>query len=79
MKKLASPQDEYIRTAMRLPPDLHKAVKEAARVAGHTMNAEIIARVAAAEEHASFKLLVRQSDELRRLMVEMLERIELLK
>ena len=36
-------------------------------------------RMAAAEEHASFKLLVRQSDELRRLMVEMLERIELLK
>lgn len=79
MKKLASPQDEYVRTALRLPPDLHEAVKAAAKGAGHTMNAEIIARIAAAEENASFKAVLKQNEELRRLMLEMLERIELLK
>ncbi len=79
MKKLASPQDEYVRTALRLPPGLHRQVKEAARQAGHTMNAEIIARLAAAEEHASFKLLVKQNAELKNLMREMLDAIELLK
>lgn len=79
MKKLASPQDEYVRTALRLPPDLHEKVKSAARAAGHTMNAEIIARVADAEEHASFKLVLKQNDELKKLMREMLDAIESLK
>lgn len=64
---------------MRLPPELHRQVKAAAKAAGHTMNAEILARVAAAEEQASFRLLVRQNEELRRLMLELMERIELLK
>lgn len=64
---------------MRLPPDLHRAVKAAAKEAGHTMNAEIIARVADAEDRIALKTLVKQNEELRRLMLEMLERIELLK
>lgn len=79
MPKNTNPQDDYIRTALRLPPELHRQVKAAAKAAGHTMNAEILARVAAAEDRASFRLLVKQNDELRRMMREMLERIELLK
>ncbi|MDB5937486.1 MAG: Arc-like binding protein [Massilia sp.] len=79
MKKLATSQDEYIRTAIRLPPDLHASVRVAAKAAGRTMNAELIYRVSSAEEVASFKQLVRQNDELRAMMREMLDQIELLK
>lgn len=76
MKRLASPQDEYVRTALRLPPDLHSAVKGAAKAAGHTMNAEIIARIAAAEENASFKTVVKQNEELKRLLLQLIESVE---
>jgi hypothetical protein len=38
-------QDDYIRTALRVPPDLHKALHEAADAAGHSFNAEIIGRL----------------------------------
>lgn len=64
---------------MRLPPELHRAVKVAAKEAGRTMNAEIIARVANAEDQVALQTLVKQNEELRRLMLELLERIELLK
>lgn len=79
MSKLATSQDDYIRTAMRLPRALHAEVRKAASEAGHTMNAEIIARVAAASEVASFKVVMRQNEELKLLMREMLDRIELMK
>ena len=38
-------QDDYVRTALRVPPDLHKALHEAADAAGHSFNAEIIGRL----------------------------------
>ena len=43
-------QDEYVRTALRLPPDLHNKVHQAADAAGRSFNAEIIARLAASFE-----------------------------
>lgn len=44
-------QDDFIRTALRVPPDLHKAIHEAASSANRTFNAEIVARL-----QASFNL-----------------------
>lgn len=38
-------QDDYIRTALRLPRDLHADVQAAAEKAGRSMNAEIIDRL----------------------------------
>lgn len=38
-------QDEYIKTALRLPRALHAAVQDAAERAGRSMNAEIVARL----------------------------------
>lgn len=38
-------QDDFIRTALRVPPDLHKAIHEAASAANRTFNAEIVARL----------------------------------
>ncbi|HEL4112200.1 TPA: Arc family DNA-binding protein [Stenotrophomonas maltophilia] len=38
-------QDEYVRTSLRLPQDLHARVHDAARCTGRTFNAEIIAKL----------------------------------
>ena len=38
-------QDEYIRTALRVPPGLHKAIHESADNFGRSFNAEIVARL----------------------------------
>ena len=40
-----STQSEYVKTALRLPPDLHAELKDSAEKNGRTMNAEIIARL----------------------------------
>lgn len=40
-------QDNFVRTALRLPPDLHKRVHEEAEISGRTFNAELIARIEA--------------------------------
>jgi hypothetical protein len=38
-------QDDFIRTALRVPPDLHAKIHEAAKGANRTFNAEIVARL----------------------------------
>jgi len=40
-------QDDFIRTALRVPPDLHKQIHDAARASNRTFNAEIVARLQA--------------------------------
>lgn len=40
-----NPQDEFIKTALRLPRTLHKDVQDAAEANGRSMNAEIVARL----------------------------------
>lgn len=79
MKTNPGPETELIKTSLYLPPNLREALKSAAKANGRTMNAEILARVMEAEDRATFRLLVKQNDELRALMREMIERIELLK
>lgn len=79
MKTNPGPETEPIKTSLYLPRDLRAAVKLAAKANGRTMNAEILARVTEAEDRATFRQLVKQNDELRALMREMLERIELLR
>jgi uncharacterized protein (DUF1778 family) len=79
MRKLEGPEADYIKTSLRLPPEVREAVQAAAKANGRTMNQEIVARILEAEDRATFKRLVRQNDELRAMMREMLDRIELLK
>lgn len=40
-------QDDYIRTALRVPPELHKELHRTATEAGRTFNAEIVHRLLA--------------------------------
>jgi predicted HicB family RNase H-like nuclease len=35
-------QEDYIKTALRLPPDLHARLKSDAEIAGRSLNAEIV-------------------------------------
>lgn len=38
-------QDDYIRTALRVPPELHAKIHASAEDAGRTFNAEIVQRL----------------------------------
>lgn len=38
----ARSQDDYVRTALRVPPELHAQIHKSARAAGRTFNAELI-------------------------------------
>jgi hypothetical protein len=40
-------QDDFIRTALRVPPSLHKQLHDAAKTANRTFNAEIVDRLQA--------------------------------
>lgn len=79
MKKIPGPESKPIKTSLYLPPELRESVKSAAKANGRTMNSEILARVIEAEDRATFKVLIKQNAELRKLMLEMLEQIGMLK
>lgn len=38
-------QDDFFRTQIRIPADLHRALKEATEESGRSLNAEIVARL----------------------------------
>jgi hypothetical protein len=65
-------QDDYIRTALRVPPSLHKQIHEAAKAADRTFNAEILSRLQGSFQGASTDALVmdqaKQIFELRRIV-----------
>ena len=42
-------QTAYIKTALRLPPELHAEIHAAAEHLGHSMNAEILNRLRASQ------------------------------
>lgn len=42
-------QSDYIKTALRLPPDLHAEIHAAAEHLGHSMNTEILNRLRAGQ------------------------------
>jgi hypothetical protein len=45
-------QDDFIRTALRVPPELHKKIHENAAASNRTFNAEIVARLQKSFEEA---------------------------
>ena len=40
-------QDHYVKTALRLPPELHAQLHDATEASGRSLNAEIVARLEA--------------------------------
>jgi hypothetical protein len=61
----------YVQTALRLPPDLHQELKEAAERNGHSLNAEIVARL----RTSPWDELKRQNVDLKSMLRELLDRI----
>lgn len=61
-------QDDFIRTALRLPPDLHRAIHEASDAAQRSFNAEIISRLSASFEPQEDGLTL--TNEVRRLKLQ---------
>jgi len=48
-----SNQDDFIKTALRLPRDVHAAIQKAAEESGRSMNSEIVARLQASFQRSS--------------------------
>lgn len=79
MRKDSAQDADYVKTSVNMPRALRDSLKASGKANGRTMNAEIVARALEAEDRATFRQLVKQNDELRALMREMLDRLELLK
>lgn len=64
-------QSDYIKSSLKLPPDLHAEVVESAVIHGRSMNAEIIARL----QTRQFDDLRRQIAELKAMIRQVLDRV----
>jgi hypothetical protein len=58
------PKKPSIKTAMRIPADLHSDIQDAAARADHSMNAEIVARLTAAAGGASITAVIEQNKQI---------------
>lgn len=63
-------QSNHIKTALRLPPDLHAEVAAAAEHNGRSMNAEIIARL----RNTKSADVLEQLSELKRMVTKLIDR-----
>jgi predicted HicB family RNase H-like nuclease len=67
-------QAEFIHTAVRLPPDLHATIKDAAERNGRSMNAEIIDRLYATPVNQTLDELVKNGREIKQLVKQILDK-----
>ncbi|MBV6321949.1 Arc family DNA-binding protein [Duganella violaceipulchra] len=64
-------QDDYIKTSLRIPRELHAKLMEIAEYNGRTLNAEIIDRLQAGPIYDLLRVLARDSAETKALVKEM--------
>lgn len=64
-------QSGYLKSSLKLPPDLHAEVVESAAMHGRSMNAEIIARL----QTRQFDELKQQIAELKAMIRQVLDRV----
>lgn len=67
-------QSNFIQSGVRFPPALHKELQEAALLHGHSMNAEIIARLEAAPIQGRLDELIKSNAELKRMVKQLLDK-----
>lgn len=72
MKKL--PISKASTTTVRLPPELHAEIREAADRAGHSMNTEIVARLSAPSGQ-SLKDIARQNEKTQQMIQTIIDAI----
>lgn len=63
-------QDDFIKTALRLPRDLHATIQEAAESSGKSMNAEIISRLLTNPEAVAATTILAKLNELEHAFIE---------
>jgi hypothetical protein len=68
-------QDDYIKTALRLPRGLHALLIDAAEANGRSLNAEIIARLLQQPLEAKLEELSKQNLEIKSLAREILHSV----
>ncbi len=68
-------QKNYIKTALRLPPELHQDLFDAAEKNGRSLNAEILARLSTYSTLAVLEALTRQTADIRSMTKEILETV----
>jgi predicted HicB family RNase H-like nuclease len=68
-------QNDFIKSAVRLPPELHAEVKDAAARNGHSLNDEIIARLRISPVEAKLNEVVVQGAEIKTLMRKILDKL----
>lgn len=71
-------QDQFVKTALRLPRPLHAEIQAAANAAGRSMNAEIIDRLQSGSTDATAALLKRLEGSERALMESQKKQIDVL-
>jgi predicted HicB family RNase H-like nuclease len=64
----------FVNSSVRLPPDLHQELQEAALLHGRSMNAEIIARLEATPVQTRLDDLVKGNAELKRMVKQLLDK-----
>jgi hypothetical protein len=67
-------QVDFVKTAVRLPPQLHKELKETAEMNGSPLNAEIIARLMAAPVQEKLDSLATNDQEIKSMLRELLDK-----
>jgi hypothetical protein len=68
-------QDNWVKTALRLPPELHLELQDAALRNGHSMNAEIIARMKAATISCQLEKIAQEIAEIKSLDKQILSQV----
>jgi hypothetical protein len=72
MKK---PEKQDVVTTIRLPVDLHRELKETARIAGHAMNIEIIARLVAHPKGTTLADIAKQNTKTQEMIQQIIDAI----
>lgn len=72
---MTKPQDDYIKTALRLPRDLHAEISEAAVEHGRSMNSEIIDRLGRSSTDPSLADIAQQNIKTQELVLQIIAAI----
>lgn len=67
-------QTSWVHTAVRLPPELRDEIKDAADRNGHSMNAEIVARLSAAPQDAKLDAITKTVTKIEKIVKELIEK-----
>jgi predicted DNA-binding protein len=74
MRKPEDAEANYIKTSLRLPPELRDHLIEAGKEKGRTMNAEILSRLKAAPFHDRLDRLEKDVAQIKAILIELRDR-----